>query len=196
LAVAWRRRQHQRRWRRRKEWRRRTARQRQSDCSSVDAAAGKAQRWCAARRSGVAASVVQPKPSSGAQRDDRGLQRQWCNQSPAVAHSATAAARWEQRGGCGGFTGTVCEWANASAFERHRLANVRVFVLGRERRDDSVNGIVVVSTTAAPVATSTAVADAPPLTTTTPMATPTTLFVKLNLIYYYYLFIYHYIDRK
>jgi hypothetical protein len=36
-----------------------------------------------------------------------------------VAHSATAAARWEQRGGCGGFTGTVREWANACAFERH-----------------------------------------------------------------------------
>ena len=51
------------------------------------------------------------------------------------------------------------------------------------------------STTAAPVATSTAVADAPPLPMTTPMATPTTLFVKLNLIYYYYLFIYHYVDH-
>jgi hypothetical protein len=47
---------------------------------------------------------------------------------------------------------------------------------------------------AAPVATPTAVADAPPLPMTTPMATPTTLFVKLNLIYYYYLFIYHYVD--
>jgi len=31
--------------------------------------ATKAQQWRAARRSGVAASVVQPKPSSGAQRD-------------------------------------------------------------------------------------------------------------------------------
>jgi len=58
------------------------------------------------------------------------LQRQRRNQSAAVAHSTTAAARWEQRGGCGGFTGTVREWANASAFERHRLADVRVFVLG------------------------------------------------------------------
>jgi len=113
-----------------------------------------------------------------------------------VAHSTTAAAWWEQRGGCGGFTGTVHEWANASAFERHRLADVRVFVLGRGRRDDSVDGIIIVATTAAPVATSTAVADALPLPTTTPMATPTTLFVKLNLIYYYYLFIYHYVDRK
>jgi len=116
--------------------------------------------------------------------------------APAVAHSATVAARREQHGGCGGFTSTVREWANASAFERHRLADVRVFVLGRGRRDDSVDGIVVVATTAAPVVTSTAVADAPPLPTTTPMATPTTLFVKPNLIYYYYLFIYHYVDQK
>jgi hypothetical protein len=37
----------------------------------------------------------------------------------AVAHSATAAAQWEQRGGCGRFTGTVRKWANARAFERH-----------------------------------------------------------------------------
>ena len=50
--------------------------------------------------------------------------------APAVAHSATVGARWEQRRGCGGFTSTICEWANASAFERHRLADVRVFVLG------------------------------------------------------------------
>ncbi len=118
------------------------------------------------------------------------------NQSAAVAHSATAAARWEQRGGCGGFTGTVREWANACAFKRHQLADVRVLVLGRGRRDDSVDNIVVVAMTVAPVATSTAVANAPLLPTTTPMATPTTLFVKLNFIYYYYLFIYHYVDRK
>ena len=90
----------------------------------------------------------------------------------------------------GGFTGTVREWANARAFEHHRLADVRVFVLGRGRRDDSIDGIVIVATMAAPVATSTAVADTPPLPKTTLMATPTTLFVKLNFIYYYYLFIY------
>ena len=115
-------------------------------------------------------------------------------QSAAVAHSATAAARWEQRGGCGGFTDTVRECANARAFDCHQRTDVHVFVLGRGRRDDSADGIVVVATTAAFVATPTAVANAPPLPTTTPMATPTTLFVKLNLIYYYYLFIYHYVD--
>ena len=120
----------------------------------------------------------------------QGLQHQWRNQSAAVAHSATAAARWKQRGGCGGFTGTIRKWANTRAFERHRLANVRIFVLGRGRRDDSVDGIVAVATTAAPVAASTAVANAPPLLTTTPMATLTSLFVKLNFIFYYYLFIY------
>jgi len=58
------------------------------------------------------------------------LQRQRHNQSTAMAHSATAAARWEQRRGCGGFTGTIREWANASAFECHRLTDIRVFVLG------------------------------------------------------------------
>ena len=65
--------------------------------------------------------------------------------SAAAAHSATAAARWQQQGGCGGFTGTVCECADACAFERHRRANVFVFVLGQGWRDDSADGIVVVS---------------------------------------------------
>ena len=56
----------------------------------------------------------------------------------------TAAARWQQHGGCGGFVGTVCECADARTFERHRCANIRVFLLGRKRRDHSVNGIVVI----------------------------------------------------
>ncbi len=59
-----------------------------------------------------------------------------------------AAARWQQRGGCGGFTGTVRECASAHAFECHRRANVRVFILGRGWRDDSANGIVVVGSDA------------------------------------------------
>ena len=61
----------------------------------------------------------------------------------ATAHSAKAAARWQQHGGCGGFTGTVCKCANARAFERHQCANVHVFVLGRGRRDNSADAIVV-----------------------------------------------------
>ncbi len=65
--------------------------------------------------------------------------------SAAAAHSATVAARWQQRGGCGGFSGTVRECADARAFERHRRANICVLVLGQGRRDDSANGIVVVS---------------------------------------------------
>ncbi len=65
-------------------------------------------------------------------------------QSVAAAHSATVAARWQQGGGCGGFAGTVRECANAHAFERYRRANVRVFVLGRGRSDNSADGIVVV----------------------------------------------------
>ncbi len=51
-----------------------------------------------------------------------------------------AAARQCDVGG----SGTVRECADAPAFERHRRADVRVFVLGRGWRDDSVNSIVVV----------------------------------------------------
>ncbi len=64
--------------------------------------------------------------------------------SAAGAHSVTAAARWQQRGGCGGFTGTVRECAAANAFKRHQRADIHVFVIGRGRRDDSADGIVVV----------------------------------------------------
>ncbi len=60
----------------------------------------------------------------------KGQRRDGDAKGATAMHSAMAAARWEQRGGCGGFTGTVREWANASAFERHRLADVRIFVLG------------------------------------------------------------------
>jgi hypothetical protein len=54
------------------------------------------------------------------------------------------AALWQPRGGCGGFTGTVRKCADAHAFEHHRCANVRLFVIGRGQRDDSADGIVVV----------------------------------------------------
>jgi hypothetical protein len=54
-----------------------------------------------------------------------------------------AAARWQQPGGCGGFTDTVHECTNAHAFECHQRANIRVFIIGRGWRDDSANGIVV-----------------------------------------------------
>ena len=52
-----------------------------------------------------------------------------------------AAARQRDVGGIG----TVRECANTHAFERHRRADVGVFVLGRGWRDDSVDSIVVVS---------------------------------------------------
>ena len=61
-----------------------------------------------------------------------------------MVHSATAAAWWQQRGGCCGFTGTVRECAKAHAYECHRHANARVFVIGRGRREDSTDGIVAV----------------------------------------------------
>jgi hypothetical protein len=51
-----------------------------------------------------------------------------------------AAARQREVGG----SGTVRECADTHAFERHRRADVRVFVLGRGWRDDSVDSIVVV----------------------------------------------------
>ncbi len=50
---------------------------------------------------GVAALAAQPKRGGGKQRN------------------GGSAARWEQRGGCGGFIGTVRKWANARFFERH-----------------------------------------------------------------------------
>ncbi len=55
-----------------------------------------------------------------------------------------AAAGWQQRVGCGGFTGTVCECADAHAFKHQLRADVRVFVIGQEGRDDSADGIVVI----------------------------------------------------
>jgi hypothetical protein len=51
-----------------------------------------------------------------------------------------AAVRQRDIGG----SGTVRECADARAFESHRRTNVRVFVLGHGRRDDSVDSIVVV----------------------------------------------------
>ncbi len=55
-----------------------------------------------------------------------------------------AAARWQQRGGCGGFIGTVRKCIGAHAFERHQRADVRIFVIDLGWRDDSANGIFVV----------------------------------------------------
>ncbi len=51
-----------------------------------------------------------------------------------------AAARQRDVGG----SGTARECADAHAFERHRRADVRVFVLGRGWRNDSVNSIIVI----------------------------------------------------
>ena len=53
---------------------------------------------------------------------------------------AVAAAQQHDFGG----SGTVRECTDARAFERHRCADVRVFVLGRGLRDDSVDSIVIV----------------------------------------------------
>ncbi len=55
-----------------------------------------------------------------------------------------AAERWQQHGGCGGFTRTVRECANARTLERHQRADVRLFVLGRGRRDDIAECIIVI----------------------------------------------------
>jgi hypothetical protein len=77
--------------------------------------------------------------------------------SAAAAYSATAAAQWQQCRGCGRFIGTGRDCADAHAYNRHRRADVRIFVIGRGRRDNSADGIVVVGS--APVKTSTAVAN-------------------------------------
>ncbi len=60
-----------------------------------------------------------------------------------------AAAWWQQRGGCDGFTGTVRECADAHAFECRQCAVVRVFVIGRGWREDSTEGIDVVGSNGA-----------------------------------------------
>ena len=52
-----------------------------------------------------------------------------------------AAARQRDVGGIG----TVRECANTHAFERHRRADIRLFVFGQGWRDDSVDSIVGVS---------------------------------------------------
>jgi hypothetical protein len=41
-------------------------------------------------------------------------------------------------------SGTVRKCAGTRAFERHQRANVRVFILGQGRRDDSLNSIIVI----------------------------------------------------
>ena len=51
-----------------------------------------------------------------------------------------AAAQQRDVGG----SGTVRECADTYTFERHRCTDVRVFVLGRGWRDDSVDSIVIV----------------------------------------------------
>ena len=58
--------------------------------------------------------------------------------------SAVAAARWQQRRGCGRFTGTVRKCADAHTFECHQRADVRIFVIDQGQRDDNADGIVVV----------------------------------------------------
>jgi hypothetical protein len=105
---------------------------RQRDCSSVDAAGVAAASARRQRKLGGGTAVAAASAVVAAA------------QSAAEAHSATVASRWQQHGGCGGFTGTVRECADARAFERHRRADIRIFVLGQGWRDDSANGIVVV----------------------------------------------------
>jgi len=69
----------------------------------------------------------QAKRGGGAQRNGRGLQHQRRNQSAAVAHSVTAAARWEQRSNA---TNSPSGSVVGAALERHQLANVHIFVRG------------------------------------------------------------------
>ncbi len=71
----------------------------------------------------------------------RGTARRRQRSGSSTDAAAVAAARQRNVGG----SGPICECADARAFERHRRANVCVFVLGRGRRDHSVDSIVFVS---------------------------------------------------
>ncbi len=116
LAVARRRRQHQRRWR-----------QRDAGGSAI-AAARMLRRW---RQCDVGGSLA--------------VGWRWRQRNAWRWRTARwRPVRWQQHGGCGGFTGTVRKCANARAFEHHQRADVCVFVLGRGWRDDSADGIVIV----------------------------------------------------
>jgi hypothetical protein len=69
----------------------------------------------------------------------RGTARRRQRGGSSTDAAAVAAAGQREVGG----SGIVRECADARAFERHRRADVCVFVLGRGRRDDSVDSIVV-----------------------------------------------------
>ncbi len=73
----------ERRWRRRKEWRRCTVRQWQSDCSSVDAVAGEARWWCAARRCSVSGTTKARQWRTARRRQRGGSSAEAAADSPA-----------------------------------------------------------------------------------------------------------------
>ena len=89
---------------------------------------------------------------------------------------AAVAAAW-QRWQCGGGSSVAVVVAVAgggSAFERHQLADVHAFVLGRGRRDNGADCVALA--TAAPVVTITMATTVQ----TKPKATLMIPFVKLN----------------
>ncbi len=97
--------------------------------------------------------------------------------------AAGVMRRWQwQRDGDGNGGAATVEAAvptpslDARAFERHRHADVRAFVLGRGRRDDGLTALS--SATAAPVATSTVATAAQ----TKPKAMLRIPFFKLNTL--------------
>ncbi len=167
-------------------------------CSAV-AAARRLRRW--RQRDSETLAAAWRRRGGGAQRDGRGSLAAAsaavaAARNAAAAHSGMVAGWWQQHGGCGGFTGTVRECADARAFERHQRADVRAFVLGRGRRDDSADGIVVIGSnggTRGDVHRSRQCAAAP---ADDSHGDADTLFVKLKLIYYlyHYFFIYNYVD--
>ncbi len=90
--------------------------------------------------------------SMAAARRRRQRQQRWRQREArqrGTARRRQREVRWQQHGSCGGFTDTVRECAYARAFKRHQRADVRVFVLGQGRRDDSVEDIVVVCSNSA-----------------------------------------------
>ena len=112
---------------------------------SVSGGGGSAKRGGGAQRDGGSAIAAARMLRRWRQRDVDGSlavgrrrrqhQRRWRQRDARRRRTARwRPARLQQHGGCGGFTGTVRECANARAF---------VFVLGRGQRDDSADGIVV-----------------------------------------------------
>ncbi len=113
----------------------------QRNGGSPVAAAWRLRRW--RQRNRVTSAAAWRRQRQWQQRKPRrqGTARLWQRRGSSTEAAAVAAARQCDVGS----SSTVRECTDARAFERHRRVDVRVFVLGPSRRDDSVDSIVTVS---------------------------------------------------